>query len=281
MNVWRTILSSVQQGEPCVLVSVASTKGSAPRDEGAHMVVTRQGYRGTIGGGTLEWRAIAAAQLQLAAGRRLRSQTFALGPDLGQCCGGRVELSLDRITALPRAPDHPQVLIFGAGHVGRALARALRLLPLRPILIDQRAEELALACGETRLTPLPEAEIRRAPFGTSFVILTHDHALDFLIAAEALKRPDAAYVGMIGSKTKRATFRNWLSREIGHPDLFENLVCPIGGTAVKDKRPAVIATLAASEIMTAALTWSAKKGLQSSSAVSTAGSSPSSLPISR
>ncbi|MEK1949655.1 MAG: XdhC family protein, partial [Ensifer adhaerens] len=84
-------------------------------------------------------------------------------------------------------------------------------------------------------------------------ILTHDHALDFLIAAEALRRDDASYVGMIGSKTKRSTFKNWLSREIGRPDLFDRLICPIGGTAVKDKRPAVIAALAAAEIMTAAL----------------------------
>ena len=88
-------------------------------------------------------------------------------------------------------PALPQVLIFGAGHVGRALSRALSLLPLRPILIDQRAEELALACGETRLTPLPEAEIRDAPGGTSYLILTHDHALDFLLAQGLLHRVDA------------------------------------------------------------------------------------------
>ena len=64
---------------------------------------------------------------------------------------------------------------------------------------------------------------------------------------------------MIGSKTKRATFRNWLSRESGSPGLFEKLVCPIGGTAFKDKRPAVIATLAAAEIMTAALSWTVER----------------------
>ena len=106
---------------------------------------------------------------------------------------------------------------------------------------------------ETCLTPMPEAIVRDAPAGSAFVILTHDHALDFLIATEALLRQDASYVGMIGSKTKRATFRNWLSREVGKPELFSGLVCPIGGDTVKDKRPAVIATLAAAEILTAAL----------------------------
>ena len=169
-----------------------------------------------------------------------------LGPEIGQCCGGRVELSLDRITALPRAPDHPQVLIFGAGHVGRALARALRLLPLRPILIDQRAEELALACGETRLTPLPEAEIRDAPDGTSYLILTHDHALDFLLAAEALRRPDAPYIGMIGSATKRAQFQRF-ARTQGIA--YDRLTCPIGAGHSRDKRPEIIAAFTAAELI--------------------------------
>ena len=139
---------------------------------------------------------------------------------------------------------------------------ALSLAPLRVILVDTREDEL-VACTvpriETCLTAMPEAVVRDAPAGSSFVILTHDHALDFLIAAEALRRDDAAYVGMIGSKTKRATFRNWLLRETGRPELSGSLVCPIGGTAVKDKRPAVIATLAAAEIMAAALTWTVSR----------------------
>ena len=83
-------------------------------------------------------------------------------------------------------------------------------------------------------------------------MLTHDHALDFLIVAEALRRKDAAYVGMIGSKTKKATFRSWYLKSAGGNDAdFARLVSPIGGDAVKDKRPAVIAALAAAEIMTA------------------------------
>src|SRR5690606_34639962 len=127
-----------------------------------------------------------------------------------------------------------------------------------------RSSEARLVAARVRkmepcLTAMPEPVLRSAPAGSSFVVQTHDHPLDFLIAAEALRRDDAAYVGMIGSKTKRTTFRNWLSREIGHAELFGKLVCPIGGTALKDKRPAVIATLAAAEIMTAALTWSASR----------------------
>ena len=94
--------------------------------------------------------------------------------------------------------------------------------------------------------------VRSAPAGTAFVVLTHDHALDFLIVAEALKRKDAAYVGMIGSKTKKATFRSWYLKSAGGNEAdFSRLVSPIGGDGVKDKRPAVIAALAAAEIMTA------------------------------
>ena len=104
----------------------------------------------------------------------------------------------------------------------------------------------------TRLTPVPEEAVRAAPAGSAFVVLTHDHALDFLIVGEALKRPDAAYIGMIGSKTKKATFRNWFLKTAGGTEEeFARLVSPIGGGALRDKRPAVIAALAAAEIMTA------------------------------
>jgi xanthine dehydrogenase accessory factor len=102
---------------------------------------------------------------------------------------------------------------------------------------------------ETCLTAMPEAVVRDAPAGSSFVILTHDHALDFLIAAEALQRPDAPYVGMIGSQSKRARFASWFKGEGYDPQLLNRLVMPIGAAGLGDKRPEVIAALAAAEIM--------------------------------
>lgn len=146
------------------------------------------------------------------------------------------------------------VYLFGGGHVGRALAAALALLPVHATVVETRADELqGLADGvEARLTAMPEEVVRAAPAGSAFIVLTHDHALDFLIVAEALKRADAAYVGMIGSKTKRATFKSWfLKNADGSEAAMARLVSPIGGDAVKDKRPAVIAALAAAEVMTA------------------------------
>jgi xanthine dehydrogenase accessory factor len=251
-----------------ILVEVTGAAGSTPRDTDAWMLVSERAIFSTIGGGQLEHMAIDQARRALRQGVAAEAMNVPLGPEIGQCCGGRVGLSFttldravaDRLIARSDAEiaSRRHVYIFGAGHVGHALAMSLSLAPLRVIVVDVREDELTactVPCVETCLTAMPEALVRDAPSGSSFVVLTHEHALDFLITAEALRRMDAAYVGMIGSKTKRATFRNWLARDIGRPELFSKLICPIGGTDVKDKRPAVIATLAAAEILTAALTW--------------------------
>ena len=250
----------------CVLVEVASAAGSTPRDTDAWMLVSKDRTFATIGGGQLEFMAIDHARKLVQGAKADLRLAIPLGPEIGQCCGGHVALSFKKVdadtraTLIERSDDEiarrPHVYIFGAGHVGNALAMALSHVPLRTVLVDTREHELSAADVpgiETCLTAMPEAVVRDAPPGSAFVVLTHDHALDFLIATEALGREDASYVGMIGSKTKRATFKNWLSREVNRPELFERLVCPIGGTVVKDKRPPVIAALAAAEIMTAAL----------------------------
>lgn len=273
MPAMREDIRDFLRREPAaVLVEVTGAAGSTPRDTDAWMLVSERAIYATIGGGQLEYMAIDQARRALRSGLAAEPMNVPLGPEIGQCCGGRVGLSFTAVgPALARdlvartdleLAARPHVYVFGAGHVGDALSMALSLAPLRVILVDTREDELTASTVphiETCLTAMPEAVVRDAPAGSSFVVLTHDHALDFLIAAEALRRDDAAYVGMIGSKTKRTTFRNWLSREIGHAELFGKLVCPIGGTALKDKRPAVIATLAAAEIMTAALTWSASR----------------------
>lgn len=249
-----------------VLVEVTDVKGSAPRDAGAWMLVARDMIFRTIGGGQLEYMAIDHARKILAGGRDT-PMDVPLGPEIGQCCGGRVGLSFKRVNRgltdeLVSKVDaeiatRPHVYVFGAGHVGDALANALSFTPVRVVLVDTREAEL-MACDvpgvETCLSAMPEQVVRSAPPGSAFIVLTHDHALDFLIVTEALQRRDAVYVGMIGSKTKKATFKNWLKREMGSENLFENLVCPVGGAVVKDKRPEVIAALVAAEVLTAVLT---------------------------
>lgn len=249
----------------CVLSEVTDVRGSAPRDAGAWMLVARDMIFRTIGGGQLEYMAIDHARKILVGGRD-SSMDVPLGPEIGQCCGGRVGLSFRRVNrglaeeliakVDAEISTRPHVYVFGAGHVGDALAYSLSLTPVRVILVDTREAELMAVDApgvETCLAALPEQVVRSAPPGSAFIVLTHDHALDFLIVTEALQRGDAVYVGMIGSKTKKATFKNWLKREIGRDDLFDNLICPVGGSVVKDKRPEVIAALAAAEVLTAVL----------------------------
>lgn len=270
MSSLATLRALLAAAPDAALVEVAEALGSTPREAGAWMIVSPERTFGTIGGGQLEFMAIdrARALLGADAGQGGAADGPAtldvpLGPEIGQCCGGRVMVSVRRLDralrdeVLRRAEGedaaNPTVLVFGGGHVGHALAAALALLPVRAIIVETRAEALdGMPDGiETRLTAVPEEMVREAPAGAAYVVLTHDHALDFLIVAEALRRADAAYVGMIGSKTKRATFRSWYLKTAGGDDAaLARLVSPIGGE-VKDKRPAVIAALAAAEIVTA------------------------------
>ena len=239
-----------------IVAELAAVQGSSPREQGAFMLIAPDALLGTIGGGALEYMVIARAR------KAMRGMLdVPLGPEIGQCCGGRAVVYLrvvlradsERLMARLREAEaaRPHVYLFGSGHVGKALARALSVLPLQVHVIDTRPDELHdLPAGvEARAVPMPEAVVRSAPRGSAFVILTHDHALDFLIAAEALKRADSPYVGMVGSRTKRAKFASWYRGEGGREDDLRRLVLPIGAFGLVDKRPEVIAALAAAEIM--------------------------------
>nr|WP_321484352.1 xanthine dehydrogenase accessory protein XdhC [uncultured Cohaesibacter sp.] len=264
----KGLASFLFESKSVVKVSLGAIKGSSPREAGASLYVSPEGMHGTIGGGQLEYIAIDEARRMLARGNNDKQMAVPLGPEIGQCCGGAVTLTFSLMDAPLKTEEiaeeqrreeaRPHVYIFGAGHVGRALARALHLLPVRPIIVDSRAGELALVDVpvEQRLSALPEADIRTAPPESAYLILTHDHALDFLLAREVLGREDAAYVGMIGSKSKRGTFSHWLKRQ--EPNLaarhLESLVCPIGAhDMVRDKRPEVIAAMVAAELLTVLL----------------------------
>lgn len=258
----RTFLAA---NPAAIAAELTAVRGSSPREAGTFMLVSPEAQTGTIGGGALEYMVIDRARQVLRDGEHEDSLDIPLGPEIGQCCGGRVDVSLKRVTAAEarrlvakleaELTARPHVYLFGSGHVGHALARALSALPLRVHVVDTRPDELVNLPDnvETHAVAMPEAVVRSAPAGSAFVILTHDHALDFLIAAEALQRSDARYIGMVGSKTKKARFRNWYLGE-GYPVApLDRLVLPIGGKAfpngLGDKRPEVIAALAAAEIL--------------------------------
>lgn len=244
-----------------IVCTLSSVRGSSPRAQGTFMLVGRTDLFGTIGGGALEYMVIEHARRLIANGQAEEAMDVPLGPEIGQCCGGRVEVTLryadaasrEALAAVVADEDAalPHVYVFGAGHVGRALAKMLALLPVQLEVVDTRREELDELPPEIKssVVAMPEAVVRSAPQGSSYVILTHDHALDFLIAQEALTRVDAPYVGMVGSQTKRAKFSNWFRAEGGDAKALERLVLPIGQMGLGDKRPEVIAALAAAEIM--------------------------------
>lgn len=273
----QTLTVFLSEG-PAILVKIEAVKGSSPREAGTFMLVSATRIWETIGGGQFEYMAIDHARAILDGRTEIDVLDIPLGPEIGQCCGGRTLLRFTKvtdvvanalITRMQEAEDQqPAVFIFGAGHVGKALANSLSLLPLKVSVVETRREELIGLPGpvSTHLTAMPEATVSNIPAGGAAIIVTHDHALDFLIAKEALRRDDLAYVGMIGSKTKRATFANWLARE-GHVGTLDNLVLPIGGTLVKDKRPAIIAALVTSEVLYAIQRFAARAQVQSGSAL--------------
>ncbi len=248
--------------EPVAIVAeLTSVRGSSPREQGTFMLVGLTSEFGTIGGGALEYLVIEHARRLIRDGRLHEGMDVPLGPEIGQCCGGRVGVSLDSVTEEKRhqllalvADEQSRrtaVFLFGAGHVGRALAAILALLPVKLEVVDTRVEELALLQPgiSARLVAMPEVVVRAAPIGSAFVILTHDHALDFLIAQEALKRRDSPYIGMVGSATKRARFSSWYVGEGGEAADLTRLILPIGNQGLVDKRPEIIAALAAAEII--------------------------------
>ena len=256
----------LSQPTPIILADITATKGSTPREAGTFMLVSATSLWGTIGGGNLEFAAIDRARAVLAGSEPEGKVTTTLGPDSGQCCGGVVVVQFTRldekgIEALrirfgEDQRRNPDVFVFGAGHVGRALAAALAPLPLHVVMVETRADELAdfSPAIETRLVAMPESIIGEIRPGGAAIILTHDHALDFLVGTEALQRSDLAYIGMIGSRTKRGVFSHHLVRQGLDASLMDRLVLPIGSTVVRDKRPEIIAALVAAEVLTALLT---------------------------
>ena len=145
----------------------------------------------------------------------------------------------------------PAVLVFGLGHTGRALAAMLAHLPVAVTLVDDRPEvlvDLPASCSIRHLAD-PQQAVEEARPGSAFVILTHSHALDYRLTEAALLRGDAAYVGMIGSKTKRKRFESQFLRAGGTNTALGELTCPIGGADVDDKRPEIIAALTSAELV--------------------------------
>ena len=252
---------------PAVLVQVHSTEGSAPRDADAWMAVFADSCLGTIGGGHLEHQAMARAH-ELLAGQGDEApeiMRMALGPSLGQCCGGVVHLSLQRTSAasipvLRQRLDAQRmpVALFGGGHVGHALAELLARLPVALHWIDSRegifpaALPAHVVCEHSE--PVQGAVASLAS-GSRVLIMSFSHAEDLDVLALCLtrqrQRGDLPFIGLIGSKTKWATFRHRLQARGYTAEELAHVTCPIGIAGIKGKEPQVIAVAVAAQLLQA------------------------------
>jgi xanthine dehydrogenase accessory factor len=233
----------------CVVVRVVKAEGSTPREVGAVMLVTQDGFKGSIGGGTLEWQAMAEAQAMLSEAKTTKQMHKHLGPDMGQCCGGRVTLFFESFATVAesdfeQAPDLTHIHLWGAGHVGRALVMALAPLPFRVSWWDQRPNAFPQMVPQN-VTCRNGSPADMTP-DAMVLVMSHSHALDFEIVDFALRNPEFRFVGLIGSQTKKARFLKRL-REASVD--ASRLTCPIGVGTVKSKHPAAIAASVAVQML--------------------------------
>jgi xanthine dehydrogenase accessory factor len=356
MDDWLTA-ARYTPAAPAVLVTVAIVEGSVPREPGAKMLVTAGGFAGTIGGGHLEHRAVGIARAMLEEGGLPRLERFALGPSLGQCCGGIAHLvfeiadrdqmvlldqrrnldtwrvgwagqfrpmagiaptrstdgaaatqsdahaSLERVGGGAAHPTwalfdadgvrlagdpvptfdrtlgthvftdadgrrwladailapRARLMLFGAGHVGAAIVRALAELPCRVTWVDEREDLFppeVPANVTVEATDSPEALVEKAAPGTTFLVMTHSHALDLRLSIAILSRPGQDWFGLIGSDTKRRQFEHRLRERGIANERIEAMVCPIGLPGIEGKAPAVIAASVAAQLLTV---WEARE----------------------
>ena len=265
---WAAAAESGPVQPVAVLVSIAATQGSTPREAGAWMAVHAGHLVGSIGGGNLEWQAIRIARELLAAAPQPDdlappTRRLALGPSLGQCCGGVAELRFEPLAgpALARRlarlePARTPVALFGAGHVGHALVRALEPLPFAVHWLDSRDEifpaDLPPQVRAEQSDPVERAVDSLAP-ASRVLIMSHSHAEDFELVAACLRRQrergDLGLIGLIGSDTKWAGFRQRLVVRGCTDAELAQVRCPIGLPGIAGKQPAVIAASVAAQLL--------------------------------
>ena len=233
------------------------------------MIVTAQHSYGSIGGGHLEFEACKTARGLLASdstnsiGRIVSHNAlqrhYALGPSLGQCCGGTVNLTFaflfqDSLDTWPNDPPLFRLALFGAGHVGRAMMQALTPIHCEVWWVDERQDQFDLkhqtpVLTQQICTDLVVAEIASLPSDTMVIICTHSHALDLELCESALKREDLPWIGLIGSATKKARFLHRLQHRGRSQQQLSRLICPIGLPGILGKEPEVIAASVLAQLL--------------------------------
>lgn len=242
-------------------MTVAGARGSTPREIGAWMLVSAAEIEGTVGGGHVELEAIAQARKMIASGDAQAAREWALGPSLGQCCGGTMQLRFERVDVTRAlrerlAPVRMPVALFGGGHVGRAIVKALAPLPFAVTWVDSRDEifpDQVPANVQCEHSDPVQAAVPQLAAGSRLLVMSFSHAEDLDVVAACLKRirehGDLPYVGLIGSRTKWATFRHRLEERGFSADELTRITCPIGIAGITGKQPEVIAASAVAQIL--------------------------------
>jgi xanthine dehydrogenase accessory factor len=273
MSMDANLIKTKLAREDAVLITIDSFEGSSPREVGAWMLVQANEVLGTVGGGNLEYQAIAHGRDLLAADKLVPAdelRRYPLGPALGQCCGGVVHLKFSFISAqdaikkeAARAIIHSarglnafKVALFGGGHVGKALVNVLGTLPCDITWIDSRDEifptEVPSHVQCEHSAPV-HAAVNDVPAGSHVLIMSFSHAEDLDVVAACLTRlrekNDLPFIGLIGSKTKWATFRHRLQERGFGASEIARITSPIGIDGIAGKEPEVIAVSVAAQLL--------------------------------
>ena len=244
----NAVQTCTNAGHGYVVITVLGTRGSAPRNSGTKMVVSLEQSFCTIGGGNLEFQAVKIAKTLLSQNKLQQTvEHFPLGAKTGQCCGGSVVLLFEAF------PDvNCNISLFGAGHVGRALVKILEDLPYHVTWVDNRQSEFPERVN-TNIRKVFSDDVKgfisSRPSGEFYIIMTHQHALDFEILEAILKRNDAKYVGLIGSQTKWRQFKSRFQHKGYEAEFYKSVNCPVGLEALSGKRPMEVAVSIAAQIM--------------------------------
>ncbi|REL27611.1 xanthine dehydrogenase accessory protein XdhC [Thalassotalea euphylliae] len=246
---WSQAISEQHRlGNDYVIATVLGTMGSTPRGSGSKMVITAEHIYDTLGGGHLEFKVIEKARQLLAKGQALQvAEQFNLGASLGQCCGGATAIMFEVMIS-----QHMNLDIYGAGHVAQALVNVLAHLPINIRWIDSRADvfpQQIPANVRKVVTDDPVAQADVAKPNTAYLILTHNHQLDFALTQAILKRDDAAWLGVIGSETKAKRFRYRLSSRGFASQAVAKMQCPVGLDNVSGKLPMEVAVSIAGQLI--------------------------------
>jgi len=246
---WVQAMAKLEsEGQGFVLLTVMGVRGSSPRDTGTKMVVSKDKCFDTIGGGALEYQSIEIARELLKSNKPQQfTESFNLGKDLKQCCGGVVSVFFEVF------PSSDFILnIFGAGHIGQALVKILTEVDCKVNLFDSRPELLS-DIHSTNIQTIhleqPELAIESCTANSYFLVMTHDHALDQQLCEAILARGDSSYCGVIGSRTKGLKFRQRLLKKGFSQDELLQLTCPMGLADLKTKKPMEIAVSVMAECL--------------------------------